>query len=832
MKYRKIKAMISSIAVVVAMLCTSVPAYAEEMPDSVIETVETSPSDLNDSSDNQPIVDDNLGGEQNDTGEVIELTVTVTEVTPSPESQSETSTTEEEKSQEVQSEENGDETFAIDNGETPDESTSVTSNFVNDDVENQKSDKLNEQYQDVFDHYDSETRTSSSNLNYEKVLSDVSVSESSTGRYNAIFTITETETTSGSVKYYNYTVSGFATEESARAYASAVESREGWRGGETVYAISDDSYVDAEKRPVMAENEDIENGDYGDSDLCWAGSVSNMLELSGWNKVTNHNYNNEDVSDEDALFDFFAKKFTNKAGNIIYGLEWFFNGDYTPQGEIYANNWSQVRNNEDLYVNAMLKEYCSADFITPYGSGNLTEQTLTEALKSINADEDGDRCIIGLTIGFYSCDDNGDPLCDENGNQERYSGHAVTIVGYSTDENGVPNTITIIDSDSYNGGGIPSTPADNRRDYQNSYKTLPLEYHDGHCYVMNYINNKFDVIIDELRVLKYYSDNTKDIIEDEDATLDLVNDYDLFIHGNYLLYEGKYTDGITVYQDEELCGAFQFYNRGLRDENTLEGNTLTYKFIISKDGEEYKVLNYSDILDGVDGYIFNQYCNIIMNSENPLEEGEYTVSYLINYDKSIKEAYYNNNDSKFVNRFIVIKRETPSGKVDYVVIPEPSNVNNTDDNTGDNNDNNNDDQRDVVTEFDIYQQLLSIFMSNVKDYSAVTKRSAFENNNQTFEFNLSHEVMTFNVSDTDLTNAKIVFDYSTSGDITLANGSFGGNITSGIVITKDDYKIVKKSDGSISIIFSNAFMKKLPKGVHYFKLKIAGQTRIFRIEVK
>lgn len=824
MRNRNFKIRTLAVIAAASVMFSSVPVYAEEQVDVDVSS-ETDYSG------------ENSGSEQeNYASEVVELTVTIEEITSEPTDENETpeenaSETKDdtEALEDIASEptdnietsedipESEDSTEAIDNTDSQTEHTDAESDTTIVDLANDganNGEKYSKPLEKISETYDDETNQFTSELNYTKALSNFTVSQSSTGRYNAQFVITETEVSTGTVKQYNYTVSGFKTPELAKAYADAVEATGRYRSGETEYVISDANLIDAEKRPL--ENDDVENGYYGDLYLCWAGSTSDMLELSGWNKAVGHNYNNENVTNEDTLLDLFSKYFTNDAGNPWFGLEWFFNGINRTQGGTYAaNGWAQVRNSDDGFTAPMLKEYCSSDFIEDIKYPS--EQEFNGILSSLDKDEDGDRCAIGLVFGYYKCDVDGNPLYDGNGELIRKGGHCVTIVGYSTDENGVPKTITIADSDTYDlGNGEPDTPASNRSSYKNTYTTYPVEFYDGYWHIMNYYKgNGYDNIIDELVLLKYYSDNTKDKTE-QGGTTNIDLDYDFYSYGNTLYYNGEMNDYVTVYQGDKLEGILGIENRGLK-KDTLSGTPVTYSFVISKDGTVVKTLNYSEEIPDIS----LKDCtigNILMDADNPLEEGEYTVSYIFNYDRSIQEAYYNNNESIYLNKFIVIKRVAPSGDIDYIVIPDVN-----EDSSG-NEDNNNVDE---------YQEMITEFITHINDYSVVVDQNAYENDkNKTFEFTLENNAVVSDITEADLINAEICFDYSISGNTALSNGSFGGNITSNIALTKNDYNITRNADGTLSMVFTNEFMRKLPKGTHYFKLIIAGKSRLFKIEIK
>ena len=635
---------------------------------------------------------------------------------------------------------------------------------------------------------------------YTKTTENISTSLSSTGRYNVNFTLKVTNDRTGENKTYIYTLSGFKSEEKAKEYASLLCVSPSATPDEVI-TYSDSDLVDTEKRP-WSYWKDLKNDPTTtiypayDSNLCWAGSVADMLELSGWNKAERIDAHGNIVTDEDYLYDIFANNFTDYAGNQIYGVKWFFNGVNEPDlwSETNSKGWALLKNGEG-YTQPFLRDYCVDDFVKSVAYP--TKDNLADTLKTLDHDEDGDRCAIGLVFGYYT-----------NNGTIRDGGHCVTIVGYSTDENGVPNSITIADSDSYN-GGFPGYSGDtDRRSYQNMYTTYPIEFYDGTWHMMNFCDDSYDTKIDDLIVLKYYSDSTKNKLE-QGGTKDLVNFYDF-----YPSYERTFKDNIgeiveTVYQGDLLNAAFALMDSSICER--LYVDKISYRFIISKDGNVIRIVDADDeVEEGKSGAGY-YYFTTIMDENDLLEPGEYYISVVVNYDKSVAEAYYNNNQSRKPIRFIVLKRVDENGEESYIVVPDSSNSD---------EENNSNDNNISVTEI----------IKDVIEYSAVTESFDYINNpEKVFEFHFSNGFTEMNISDADIADAELVFDYSVTGD--LSNPS-GGNISSNISITKDDFKIVRNADGTISIVFSNEFMKKLPKGTHYFKIRIGGKVRIFKIEIK
>ena len=765
MRYKNIGLRTIAMMIAISVVCTSVPVYAEEIEEYITETSDSgSGSDSDSSADSEAVVES--------------LVITIEET-----SDSSSNNTSEEVADELidNEEQTTDEIVGNGNDDKSEETEAIAP-----DAGEKNGGLYNQTFEDLIpDVIDT----------YTKTVDSISTSKSSTGRYNANFVITEKNDRTGVEKTYNYTVSGFASAEDANKYIDTFVTTPAM-SGQLAYGIIQDGLVDAEKKPWEYDEKDGEASltNAYDSQLCWAGTTSNMLELSGWNKIVNI-----DVANEDKVMDLYADTFTDLAGNPIYGLNWFFDGYYQPER---YDGWAHLKN-AGYRGNGFLKEYCIDDLAKQ--DNTITETNLTDILKRLDEDSDGDRCALGVVFGYYAMK-NGQHVYDEDGEWFRDGGHVVTIVGYSTDENGIPNTITIADSDSYD-GGTPNYSKDNdRTSYLNMYNTYPIEYYDGCWHIMNYSSNEWDNIIDGISTLKYYSDSTKDN-KDMYGTHDVVNYPDFKIFSQNVFQDYNYDQYCqSVYQGETLRAGLGISNYSYYSDN--KEYNLTYRFIVTKDGEVVRTLDYMDQFKGIDntgnGMIF---FDNIMDEDTPLEPGEYTVSFIVNYDRSIKEAYYNNNESDTKITFIVLKRVNENGDVQYVVVPNEAN-------------------------HEEYKEVVSEFVRNVFDYTVVTDHSIYINDiNKVFECILPNGIIESDVTEDQLQAMEIMYDYSVTGDIVAANGSFGGTISSDIVISKDDFHIEKNTDGSWELVFTNEFMRKLPKGAHYFKIKIAGKVYIFKIDV-
>lgn len=89
----------------------------------------------------------------------------------------------------------------------------------------------------------------------------------------------------------------------------------------TYYGYNDfgDTWYDAEKTNVNSD----------DDLLCWAATTSNVLMYTGWDAG---------FSSTDAIFADFQNHWNNQGGNILYGVDWWFDGTNNLQGD---SGWAQ-----------------------------------------------------------------------------------------------------------------------------------------------------------------------------------------------------------------------------------------------------------------------------------------------------------------------------------------------------------------------------------------------------------------------------------------------------------------------------------------------------------
>ncbi len=138
-----------------------------------------------------------------------------------------------------------------------------------------------------------------------------------------------------------------------------------------------------------------------DTNLCWAGTASNMLYWAGWGKDTG----SLTVSREDDLLTYFQQNFTDKGGWIESGIEWFLDGTYNGYED------SSAAQLEKSGGGGFFPSITVSDYLRVDRESTTVMTSLDTFLKS------GDVC--GLSVSWH--DDYG----------YRIGGHAITCWGFT-----------------------------------------------------------------------------------------------------------------------------------------------------------------------------------------------------------------------------------------------------------------------------------------------------------------------------------------------------------------------------------------------------------------
>ena len=261
------------------------------------------------------------------------------------------------------------------------------------------------------------------------------------------------------------------TEENARLLLDAYEK------GESV-TLTDPGFIDAEKASNLVwgglpgdlgewvlTDDTREDVDWGDKLLCWAASTSDMLTMSGWNRLAR-----EAFEDEDALFSLFVKSFYNDGGCQQDGIAWFFNGS--------AEGIAAPKEDGEGYIQA----YDPSELCRFYSmdTGNDAFVPLDTARDAILSLRHGAAVGINITLSPEQFPLRGEeePVYDRDG-----AGMEMILVEqgeehlYSYDENGVIILRDGEENDMSMIRGLLALDAEDGRYY-------PLEeFMDGYCYM-------------------------------------------------------------------------------------------------------------------------------------------------------------------------------------------------------------------------------------------------------------------------------------------------------------------------------------------------------------
>ena len=376
------------------------------------------------------------------------------------------------------------------------------------------------------------------------------------------------------------------------------------------------SYVDGEK--LLLEDLDfIDTEKAGidgmeDSDLCWAGQVSNMLQYTGWGKKAG-------FETTDDIMDSFASAFVNEGGYGSAGVGWFFNG---------INHGLE-------YTGAPLKKENTGAYLNDYPYDKVAE---TYELRSKYMP----------TPGTYSCTQLMKKLLTAmkkgygTGIDVQYSAgaHALTVFGLVTDtshkttERKYYNSIILADSDD------DKTFSDDRRNIVNHYMIEPLKLGKNESYgdAKSYKLPDYDMTFGVIQIVKTPSDVKPET--DEKATKNKLTTADLCVPranastsvapdaGDDILVAGQKVHISVTY--DNLSDAKISGNHTIRVElRDADGKTIQKK-------EQLEFVNAMEREGGIVSGDFEF---------DPLSAGKYKVYVKLNAGKELSEAYYCNNSS-------------------------------------------------------------------------------------------------------------------------------------------------------------------------------------------
>lgn len=453
-----------------------------------------------------------------------------------------------------------------------------------------------------------------------RLSGSIEVIPGANGQYTARFTLELYNSETGRYEPNAYTVTGFSSAADAEEYARSLAAY----GTGVPVSLTDGSLTDAEK----LRNTSV------DSNLCWAASCADMLTLSGWGEAAGSGFASEDV-----LLDYYADAFTNVSGNQQGGLLWFFEGVNIYQRFSAA---AHVRDGQSI-EDGLLAEYCADDMITTYDLRFTNE--LNTALESLTGDGEGDVCALGLIVGYYDRD-----------MLVRRGGHAVTVMGYATNEAGICTQLVLADSDN-----SCVTGGTDRTAYPNTYTAYSLECVNGYRLVSDFAGSAvYNVALDTAYTLKYYTESTA-AQKEQGGTCNAVEDPDAAVCEVHLNAGGEYY--ITKLRtNENLSASVTVVNHGA--VNYYADPDVLY--VLMKDGEEYaRVESNAGAMNLRPAYTDN--FTQLIAKKNTLEPGEYSLVCILDPEHTVQEAYYNNNTYTLAS-FLVYAKKHAAGTL--FIVPE------------------------------------------------------------------------------------------------------------------------------------------------------------------
>ena len=357
---------------------------------------------------------------------------------------------------------------------------------------------------------------------------------------------------------------------------------------------------------------DVEKNSAGDSQLCWAASVSDMLEYTGWARAAG-------FQDADDTFETFVAAFDDEAGNPRYGLEWFFNGLNRPQEKEW-DGWAYALRYDGSFT-GYLPDYEATTVIDYITVMNRPLSRMDDALQHLR-----EGWGVSLLIGWYY------------DSAYRNGGHLITLWGYVEDTaaRGRERYPALIVSDS---DSDIVTGAD-RRDAPNRYRILMSDPYDDfglETWRLDYAET-YDALLEDFCCLRPRS---PEIGTEQSGTKNKFTTADLLFDGADLTsLDGTNPDVFTAGLPITVAPAF--YNMSKAD---FPG------------GFAYRL----DVLDASGAAVFSaegryradlpafsasqaEYADAL--TVGPLPAGEYTLQITVDPEGEAEEAYtVNNTDS-------------------------------------------------------------------------------------------------------------------------------------------------------------------------------------------
>ena len=230
------------------------------------------------------------------------------------------------------------------------------------------------------------------------------------GNYNITLSLVDSNGKGGDITYYigthtvNGTRSGSSENDPAENNSTEQPVISDTEGDHQIIAVTTDTWYDAEKTEASSS-----------SNLCWAGSASNILYYTGWasGEMTDADLYSYTFESEDDVMNYFVNHFTNGSGNVYYAVDWFLTGNNAipttspwAQNDVHGGGF-----HSGMDINNIRQYYNYNDSDAP--------ETILPEVAELLVDGYG----IGISLGAYSSAPNGTLL----------NGHAVTLWGYTAD---------------------------------------------------------------------------------------------------------------------------------------------------------------------------------------------------------------------------------------------------------------------------------------------------------------------------------------------------------------------------------------------------------------
>ena len=364
------------------------------------------------------------------------------------------------------------------------------------------------------------------------------------------------------------------------------------------FDFNDLEFIDAEK--LVPGN--------SDSNLCWAASCSNMLAYTGWAQRAG-------FADEDEVFDLYNASFSNSAGFQRNGLAWFFNG--VALGNNLGFNGPRIYN----YPN-------SGGYFSQYAYDMVCNWEFIRSVKQLNNMEERLRNGYGISpgIGIYR-------------NGALSGSHAITLWGLVTDTSLDKNNIDrfryvfISDSDSDMVEKTDRTLADNKIHMKPAYSDgkgrLCFDYDE-------YAEPMTAVFEDYTYLMPYKSDIPRE--QNMSTSRNKVKNPDLTF-GQMTLSENKYdVEQVTLYESgKKVYFSYEVENAS---DKTYFSNVNVSLNVVNEKGENF----LNDSVRVSRGWMSMASTTEINYGElSKLPAGDYKITYKVNENHPVKEAYYYNN---------------------------------------------------------------------------------------------------------------------------------------------------------------------------------------------